>query len=184
MAPRSGGRRGSRIRWDRFGRIVLVLVLFGVIGMYARPMLSVADSWNDAKAEDRRLEDVKRENRQLQKRHDQLIEGSNKSPARQKAATTGTGTTALTPSSGTQVTPETGGVLGAEPSTETGAADPTVLEPDSTLEADPAPDPGVGGTGQVGADDPSQVVAGDPGQVGSGEAGAGSGGTGTGAVSG
>jgi cell division protein FtsB len=54
VAPRAG-----RVRWDRFGRVVLVLVLVGVLGLYVGPAISWVTTWRDAagwRAEVRRLE--------------------------------------------------------------------------------------------------------------------------------
>ena len=124
---------------------MLVLVLFIVLAMYARPMLSVADSWSDAKTEDRRLEDVKRENRRLQKRHDELTKGSGEPNRAPKTATAPSGTAEPPSESAPGASPDAGGVVG----TETGGADPTLIEPDPTVHGDPGPAPG-GGAGQGG----------------------------------
>ena len=51
-APRRRVRRKvgpSRIRWDRVGRIALVLVLFGVMVSYLNPMVNLVDAWRDSK---------------------------------------------------------------------------------------------------------------------------------------
>jgi len=65
VAPRRGGSRGSRIRWDRFGRIVLVLVLFVVLASYVGPSLHVFEGWRDSNAAEQRLAELKRENEEL-----------------------------------------------------------------------------------------------------------------------
>ncbi len=48
-APRSRSRRGSasRVRWDKLGRVILVLALFGVLVSYVHPALGFVSAWND-----------------------------------------------------------------------------------------------------------------------------------------
>ncbi|MEZ5074249.1 MAG: septum formation initiator family protein [Solirubrobacterales bacterium] len=65
VAPRRAGQRGSRIRWDRFGRVVLVLVLFVVLASYVAPSLHVFESWRQSQGADARLAELKRENEEL-----------------------------------------------------------------------------------------------------------------------
>ena len=65
VAPRTRGSRGSRIRWDRFGRVVLVLVLFIVIASYVGPSLHVFESWRESKSAQARLAELKAENAEL-----------------------------------------------------------------------------------------------------------------------
>jgi hypothetical protein len=71
VAPRAAPRR-SRIRWDRLGRIVLVLVLFAVLVSYVNPVVNLVDSWRDSRAERERLDDVRDQNRELRKRYETL----------------------------------------------------------------------------------------------------------------
>jgi cell division protein FtsB len=56
----------SRVRWDRVGRIALVLVLFGVAVSYLNPVVSLVDSWRDSKAGKERLNELRAENGRLQ----------------------------------------------------------------------------------------------------------------------
>jgi cell division protein FtsB len=56
----------SRVRWDRIGRIALVLVLFGVMVSYLNPLVNLFDAWRDSKAGEERLAELKQENVQLQ----------------------------------------------------------------------------------------------------------------------
>jgi cell division protein FtsB len=65
VAPRKGGSRGSRIRWDRFGRIVLVLVLFVVLASYVGPSLNVFEGWRASNDAEARLAELKQENAEL-----------------------------------------------------------------------------------------------------------------------
>ncbi|MFN8113130.1 MAG: septum formation initiator family protein [Solirubrobacterales bacterium] len=65
VTPRAGGSRGSRIRWDRFGRVVLVLVLFIVLASYVGPSLHVFESWRESKGAQARLAELKAENAEL-----------------------------------------------------------------------------------------------------------------------
>jgi cell division protein FtsB len=54
------------VRWDRIGRVALVLVLFGVLVSYLNPLVNLFDAWRDSKAGEERLVDLKQENAQLQ----------------------------------------------------------------------------------------------------------------------
>jgi cell division protein FtsB len=70
-APRPARRRvqrrvgPSRIRWDRIGRIALVLVLFGVLVSYLNPLVNLFDAWQGSKASQQHLTELKQENAQL-----------------------------------------------------------------------------------------------------------------------
>jgi cell division protein FtsB len=66
--PRRGGRRATRINWERLGRVALVLVLAAVVVSYVSPSLNLFDAWRDSKSERSRLVDLERENKRLQER--------------------------------------------------------------------------------------------------------------------
>jgi len=51
----------SRIRWDRVGRIALVLVLFGVMVSYLNPMVSLLEAWQGSKSSEQQLSQLKQE---------------------------------------------------------------------------------------------------------------------------
>jgi cell division protein FtsB len=53
------------VRWDRIGRIALVLVLFAVLASYLNPAVNLFDAWRDSKAGEQRLLDLRRENADL-----------------------------------------------------------------------------------------------------------------------
>jgi cell division protein FtsB len=74
VAPRraGGGRPASRIHWDRFGRIVLVLVLLVVLLSYIKPALHVFDTWRESKAAHQRLSELRVEHDRLSKRAEDL----------------------------------------------------------------------------------------------------------------
>lgn len=65
--PRSRGRR-SRIDWERAGRVVLVLVLFLVVALYVNPLASFVDAWQESKAEQTNLAELKQTNEELKQR--------------------------------------------------------------------------------------------------------------------
>jgi cell division protein FtsB len=67
-APRRGGRRTSRIRWDKLGRVVLVIVLVAVLASYIGPALNFVDAWQDSRSEHSQLQQLQRENAQLRAR--------------------------------------------------------------------------------------------------------------------
>jgi cell division protein FtsB len=63
-----GRRRRSRIDWDRFGRIALVLVLFAVLVSYLNPVVNLVDAWRDSHSERDRFAELARENTELSER--------------------------------------------------------------------------------------------------------------------
>jgi cell division protein FtsB len=67
-APRRGGRAASRIRWDKLGRVVLVIVLFAVLASYVSPAVNFVDAWRDSRAERTQLQDLQREYAELRSR--------------------------------------------------------------------------------------------------------------------
>jgi cell division protein FtsB len=59
------------VRWDRIGRMALVLVLFGVMVSYLNPLVNLFEAWQGSKASSERLQELKQENSQLtQQLHD------------------------------------------------------------------------------------------------------------------
>ena len=72
IKPRSGSRRGSRIQWDKVGRVALVLVLMVIVASYARPVASLFETWQQSKVAEQRLAELKHENQRLQRRADEL----------------------------------------------------------------------------------------------------------------
>jgi cell division protein FtsB len=60
----------SRIRWDRIGRIALVLVLFGVMVSYLNPVVNLIDAWRDSKVGERNLVELKAEHAGLEQQLD------------------------------------------------------------------------------------------------------------------
>ena len=51
----------SRVRWDRLGRIALVLVLFGVLVSYLNPIVNLVQAWQGSKSSEQQLEQLKHE---------------------------------------------------------------------------------------------------------------------------
>lgn len=68
LRARAGGRPASRIRWDKVGRVVLVLVLFAVLASYVSPAINFLDAWRDSRSEQANLAELRRENVQLRER--------------------------------------------------------------------------------------------------------------------
>jgi cell division protein FtsB len=58
----------SRIRWDRVGRLALVLVLLFILALYIRPLAGYHGSWQEAKAKRAEVELLRKENRELRAR--------------------------------------------------------------------------------------------------------------------
>jgi cell division protein FtsB len=55
----------SRIRWDRLGRIALVLVLFAVMISYLNPLVNLLQAWQGSKSSEAELAGLKKEKVQL-----------------------------------------------------------------------------------------------------------------------
>jgi cell division protein FtsB len=53
--------RPSRIRWDRLGRIALVLVLFLVLVSYLNPLVNLMQAWQGSKSSESQLAQLKQE---------------------------------------------------------------------------------------------------------------------------
>ena len=67
-APRRRARQRvgpSRVRWDRVGRVALVMVLFGVMVSYLNPVVNLIDAWSDAGASKERLAELKYKHEKL-----------------------------------------------------------------------------------------------------------------------
>ena len=71
---RSRGRGGSRINWERLGRIALVLVLAAVIVSYVSPALNLFDAWRDSKNESAHVAELEKEQKRLQERIAELTQ--------------------------------------------------------------------------------------------------------------
>lgn len=55
----------SRIRWDRVGRIALVLVLFGVMVSYLNPLVNLFQAWQGSKASEAQLAQLQQQKSEL-----------------------------------------------------------------------------------------------------------------------
>jgi cell division protein FtsB len=71
-APRRASRRRvgrrtgpSRIRWDKLGRIALVLVLFFVLASYLNPLVNLLQAWQGSKSSEAQLTQLKQEKTEL-----------------------------------------------------------------------------------------------------------------------
>ena len=65
-------RAATGIRWDRVGRIALLLVLLGVLLLYVRPGIAYIGAWQQAKAKRAESSGLERENARLRGRRDAL----------------------------------------------------------------------------------------------------------------
>lgn len=72
VAPRTSASRLSRVRWDRLGRIVLVLVLFAILISYVSPTLNVFETWRESNSAQSRLGELKAENANLARQAEAL----------------------------------------------------------------------------------------------------------------
>ena len=62
----------TRIRWDRVGRVALLLVLVLLVYLYVGPVRSWWSTWQDSKAKHAQVERLERENERLRKRRAEL----------------------------------------------------------------------------------------------------------------
>jgi cell division protein FtsB len=68
-APRrKGSRGGSRVRWDKLGRVLLVLVIFGVLASYIGPLMGLVGAWHEKGSAAGELAQLRQEHAALEKR--------------------------------------------------------------------------------------------------------------------
>lgn len=68
-APRRRrGSSGSRIQWDRLGRVLLVLFFFLILAWYVNPVVNFVDAWKDSRTERANVVKLKAENAELRER--------------------------------------------------------------------------------------------------------------------
>lgn len=58
----------SRIRWDRVGRLALIVVLLFILALYVRPLQGYWSSWQEAKTKRAEVTALQQENRELRAR--------------------------------------------------------------------------------------------------------------------
>lgn len=63
---------GTRIRWDRVGRVALLLVLLLIVYLYVGPVRSWWSTWQDSKAKQAQVERLEHEHAQLKARQKAL----------------------------------------------------------------------------------------------------------------
>jgi cell division protein FtsB len=66
------GIAAARIRWDRLGRIALLVVLLGVIALYINPLRSYLSTWQEAKNRRAEVSTLQQENARLRARKAEL----------------------------------------------------------------------------------------------------------------
>ncbi len=71
-SPRLPARPRPQIRWDRVGRIALLLVLLGVIALYVNPLRSWWSTRQEAAQRGAEVTVLEQENERLRKRRAQL----------------------------------------------------------------------------------------------------------------
>lgn len=73
-ARRSSRRPRGGVRWDRLGRVTLLVVLAGVLALYVRPAISYVQTWRESQAKHAELQRLADENRRLLARRRALLE--------------------------------------------------------------------------------------------------------------
>jgi cell division protein FtsB len=66
----AGGARG--IRWDRVGRVALLVVLMGVLTLYISPSIHLLETWQESKQRRSEVQQLERENDALRARRTAL----------------------------------------------------------------------------------------------------------------
>jgi cell division protein FtsB len=69
---RAQRRPAPAIRWDRVGRVALLLVLLGVMVLYVKPLHSFWSTRNESKSRAAEVQQLERENATLSSRRDEL----------------------------------------------------------------------------------------------------------------
>lgn len=59
------GAAAMRVRWDRVGRVALLLLLGGVLLLYVGPLCSLYSTWRDSRAKQAQLHALEREHQAL-----------------------------------------------------------------------------------------------------------------------
>ena len=62
------------VRWDRVGRVTLLIVLAGILLLYVGPARSYVETWRQANAREAELRDLQREHARLLARRRALRE--------------------------------------------------------------------------------------------------------------
>ena len=62
----------SGIRWDRVGRLGLLVVLVGVVALYVGPAISYVETWREADSRRAEVRQLQRDNAVLRARRDAL----------------------------------------------------------------------------------------------------------------
>ena len=63
---------GRAIRWDRVGRVALLVVLLGVVALYIGPSITFFHTYREAKARRAEVSVLQAENQRLRARHTAL----------------------------------------------------------------------------------------------------------------
>jgi cell division protein FtsB len=66
----AGGARG--IRWDRVGRVALLVVLMGVLTLYISPSIHLLETWQESKQRRSEVQQLERQNDALRARRTAL----------------------------------------------------------------------------------------------------------------
>jgi cell division protein FtsB len=75
MASATATRRAP-VRWDRLGRVALLVVLAAILLLYIGPARSYVETWGQAKAKRAEVERLEAESRALRKRKAELQRSS------------------------------------------------------------------------------------------------------------
>lgn len=71
---RPATRSTGGVRWDRLGRITLLVVLAGVLLLYVGPAVSYVETWRESKAKQAELHRLQAEHKRLLARRRALLE--------------------------------------------------------------------------------------------------------------
>lgn len=74
QAQTAFGAAAMRVRWDRVGRVALLVLLVAVVGLYVQPARSYLSTWRDSNEKHAQLERLEREHDALVQRARELRE--------------------------------------------------------------------------------------------------------------
>jgi cell division protein FtsB len=60
------------VRWDRVGRVALLVVLIGVVALYVKPTMTWIGTWKESKAKQAQVQALEKRNRELKVRRTEL----------------------------------------------------------------------------------------------------------------
>jgi cell division protein FtsB len=67
-------RSGTRVRWDRLGRVAVLCVMAAIVYLYLSAGISFYSSWREAKSNSAQVATLQRQHLRLEAEHRKLLE--------------------------------------------------------------------------------------------------------------